>query len=156
MANITFNVAKGRVNSYVDRVVANDPATSGIIVVLLKTTATDLVLQDLATLSAILAGSSVEADFTNYARIVLTDADLSAPTVDNNTDTQYSAIPALQIASAGDGGAGDNTLSKAILCYAPDVAGADSTLIPLTAHDISVTTNGNNLNINAGTFYTGS
>ena len=74
MADIIFNIAKGRLAAYVDRVVANDPANSAITVVILKTAAADAVLQDLDTLAAILAGASVEADFTNYARKQLTDA----------------------------------------------------------------------------------
>ena len=73
MADGVFNVAKGKVNEYHDRVDNNDPANSAIIVVLLQVAEADATLQDYATLSALLAGANTECTFTNYARKVITD-----------------------------------------------------------------------------------
>lgn len=150
MGNIVFNVAKGKVNGYTERVDSNDPANSALVVVLLKTTESDAALKDYDTLGAILAAgggtANVEANFTNYARKVLTDADVPAPVVDDSGDEQYSDIPDQTYTSAG--GAANNALVKVLICYDPDTTGGtDTNIVPLTAHDLAVTTDGNDLTI---------
>lgn len=158
MGNIVTNQAKGRVNEYVSRVVNNDPANSALIVVLLKTTETDASLLDYDTLSALLTASggtvNVEANFTNYARKTLTNADLVAPTVDDTGNEQWSDIPNPVYTAAG--GATNNSLVKMLICYDADTtAGTDANIIVLTAHDVTATTDGNDLtfNIPATGFY---
>ena len=150
MASITFNIAKGKVNAFTERVVNNDPANSALVVVLLKTAEADATLQDYDTLGAILAAgggtANVECDFTNYARKVLTNADLSAPTVDDTGNEQYSDAPDQTYTAAG--GATNNTIVKALICYDSDTtAGTDANLVPLVAMDFSVnpTTDGNDM-----------
>jgi len=150
MANIVFNISKGEVNAYTKRVVNNDPANSALVLVLLKTAQADATLLDYDTLDDILTAgggtANVEADFTNYARKVLTNTELSAPTVDDTGNEQYSDMPDQTYTSAG--GATNNTLVKALVCYDNDTTGGtDANLIPLTAHDVSVTTDGNNLTL---------
>lgn len=155
MANLTFNIAKGRVAELQRRVVNNDPTNSGLIIRLFKTIEADAALQDRATLADILTGTSVECDFTNYTHKILTDADLSAPTVDNTANTQSVALPAVQWGSAG--GTTNNTIVKGIVFYCSDVTAiTTANQIPLTMHDVAEITNGNNLNLNAGTFHTAS
>lgn len=144
MASIVFNIAKGKVNAYTERVAGNDPANSALVLVLLKTAEADATLQDYDTLGALLAGANTEADFTNYARKVLTDADISAPTVDDSGNEQYSDFPDQTWVAAG--GAANNTTAKLLVCYDPDTTGGtDANLIPLTAHDFVATTDGNDL-----------
>ncbi len=144
MADLVFNVAKGSVAAYHNRVNDNDPANSALIVVLLKTAAADSTLRDQDTLAAILAGGSTEADFTNYARKTLTDSDISAATVDDANDRVDADIPDQTWTSAG--GASNNTLAKLLICYDSDTtAGTDSNIIPLTAHDFVVSTNGGDI-----------
>lgn len=147
MANGTFNIAKGRSAAYADNVNNNTPATSGLILVLLKVAEADATLEDYDNLSLLLAGANTEADFTDgvtpYARKTLTDTDSITVTTDDSANTVSIDFPDQVWTSAG--GTTDNTLVKMIMCYAPDVAGADSTLIPLTHHDFAITTNGNDL-----------
>ena len=136
MASFTFNVAKGRVVELHNRVDGNDPATSGLVLVVLAEAGleTDDQLRDYDTLAAILAGASSEVGNTGYARKVLTDTELAPATVDDAADKvtvtfssqTYSAV------AAGD------SWRKAILCYAPDTAGLDSTFIPMCAHDLLI------------------
>ena len=94
MAAVVNNYAKGRVNEFMNNIVNNNPANSALVIVMLKTAESNVTLQDYASLGAALAAgggtANVEADFTNYARKILTDADLSAPTVDNTGNKQYS------------------------------------------------------------------
>lgn len=154
MADGVFNIAKGRVNEYVNRVDSNDPTNSALVVVLLQVAEADATLEDYDDLGALLAGSNTEATFTNYARKVLTDTDVTAPTPDDTNNRQDADIPDQTWTSAG--GATNNTLVKMLVCYDSDTtAGTDANIIPLTYHDFAITTNGNDLSalINAAGFY---
>ncbi|MDH3660229.1 MAG: hypothetical protein OEU92_09395 [Alphaproteobacteria bacterium] len=145
MADGTFNIAKGRVAELVNRVASNDPANSALVVVLLRTSVVDATLEDFDDLGAILADAGVdEADFTNYARKVLTDAVVSAPTPDDTNNRQDSDIPDQTFVNAG--GATNNNLVKLLVCYDADTTGGtDANIIPLTHHDYVATTDGNDL-----------
>ena len=147
MAAVVANIAKGRVNEFVRRVDGNDPANSALIVVLLKVAETNAVLQDYDDMSALLgAAGNTECDLTNYTRKTLTATDLSAPNVDDTNDRQESSIPDLVYTSAG--GATNNSIVKAVICYDADTtAGTDANIIPLTIHDLTVTTDGTDLTI---------
>jgi hypothetical protein len=150
MANIVFNVAKGAVAELARRVDGNDPTNSAFIQVLLTTVEADATLRDYDTLSAILTAgggtANVEATFTNYARNVLDQDDIAAPTVDDTNDRVDVDVPDWVIATAGNGT--NNSLVKLLICYDSDTTGGtDANIIPLTAHDISVTTNGQQLTV---------
>jgi hypothetical protein len=145
MANGVFNIAKGKVNEYVARVDANDPANSALILVLLKVAAAEATLKDQDTLAAILAGGSTEADFTGYVRKTITDADLVTPTPDDGADTQSADITADPVWTAA-GGASNNTLVRMLVCYDSDTtAGTDANIVPLCYYDFATTTNGGDL-----------
>lgn len=144
MADGVFNIAKGRVNEYVSRVDANDPVNSALVIVLLQVAQVDATLEDYDDLATLLAAANTEATFTNYARVVLTDADVTAPAPDDTNNWQAADI-ADQVYTAA-GGATNNTLVKLIICYDGDsTGGTDANIIPLTHHDFAVTTDGNDL-----------
>lgn len=144
MADGVFNIAKGKVGEYFARVDGNDPANSAIVIVLLQVAEADATMKDYDTLAAILAGSNTEADFTNYARKVLTDADIVAPTPNDTSDLQACFIDDQTWALAG--GVTDNNLVKLLVCYDPDTTGGtDANIVPLTYHDFVKTTNGGDL-----------
>jgi len=140
-----FNVAKGAGNEYFDRVANNDPANSGIVIILLKAAEADAVLEDYDDVGALLAaGGNTEADFTNYTRIVYTDSDITGSTVDDTNNRKYSDMPDPSYTSAG--GTLDNTIVKMLYTYDNDTTGGtDSDLIPIAHVDFATTTNGNNL-----------
>lgn len=158
MADGVFNIAKGRVNEIQNRVKNNDPANSALVVVLLRAAEIDGTLEDYDDLAALLAASgNTEADFTNYSRLVLTDADIAIPTVDDTNNNQRSDIPDPSWANAG--GATNNTLTKLIICYDSDTtSGTDSNIIPLTHYDFTPTTSGNTLTavVNVNGYYSAS
>ena len=145
MADGVFNIAKGRVIELHNRVDTNDPTNSGLVVVLCKVSEADATLEDYDDLNALLGSAgNTEADFTNYARKVLTDSDITAATPDDTNNWQQCDIPDQTWSSAG--GTLDNTLTKVIICYDNDTTGGnDTNLIPLTHHDFTPTTNGNDL-----------
>lgn len=143
MANFVFNIAKGRVAEFFNRVDSNDPANSALIIVVLATSGleSDATLIDMDTLAAVVAGTTNEVTNTNYARKTLTDADVAFTVDDANdrVDLDFADQTWTSVA-AGDG------WSKLLVCYDPDTtAGTDANIIPLTAHDFVVTPDGNNI-----------
>ena len=147
MADGVFNIAKGRVTEFHNRVNDSDPTNAELVIVLLSnvTVQTDAQMRDHTTLNALLAVNS-EATFTNYVRKFLTDADITAPTYDQANDWTQVDITVDPTWSAA-GGTLDETLSRVIIGYDFDgnATGNDTTIIPMTFHDFTPTTNGNDL-----------
>jgi len=144
MANFIFNNTKGRDVAFIDNVNNNNPVNSGLVVLLLQTAEADEALRDYDDLAALLAGSSVEADFNNYGRKVLTDTDGITVNVNNSTNLVSIDMPDQVWTSAG--GTTINTTAKLIIGYDSDTtSGTDSNIIPMYAYDFVATTNGNNL-----------
>lgn len=151
MADFTFNIAKGRVAELYNRVDSNDPANSALVVVaIVANGATDAALKDLADLTAVLATAANEATNAGYARLVLTDADLAALTVDNVNDRMPAAVAAL---SFGAITAGDNWTDLLIGYDSDTTSGTDANIIPLTFHDFPITTDGSVVSVTAGDFF---
>jgi len=124
----------------------NDPANSALIQVLLQVTEADATLIDRDDLAAVLAGGNTEATFTNYARKTLSDAAVTATAVDDTNNRRTASIDDWVIASAG--GATNNTLVRLLICYDSDTTGGtDANIVPLTAHDLTETTNGQQLTV---------
>lgn len=156
MANGIFNVARGRIVEFYNRVESNDPANAAFIIVALQANEAEATLVDRDDLSALLAiTANTEATFTNYARKTLTDSELDAlPAPDDANDRRDLDIPDQTWASAG--GATNNTLTKLLVAYDNDTgAGTDANIIPCTHQDFAVTTDGNDLTgkIDSAGFY---
>lgn len=139
MADFVFNIALGRVAYYSTLPAAND----ALIVVLLKSTGivADATLRDYDDLSALLAGATDECDFTSYVRKTAASVTVTVDDSAERVDTDFA-----DITWTAAGGATNNTIAKLIVCYDNDTTGGtDSNIIPLTAHDFSVTTDGSDL-----------
>lgn len=154
MANFVFNVAKGRVAEFYNRVQTNDPANSALVAVILATTGleADAVLLDKATLADVVASTTNEVANTGYARIIRIDTDLTALAPDNTNDWVQLDMADLAFGAitAGDG------WSKLVLCYDGDTTlGTDANIIPLCAYDAVLTPDGSaiTLQLNAAGFY---
>ena len=153
MADFSFNIAKGKVREYHDRVANNDPTNAALVLVAVVTTEADGTLQDLDDLSLVLANANTaEATNTGYSRIVLTDADItvSAPDDTNNRVDLDFADQTFSSISAGD------NWTDLILCYDSDTTGGtDANIIPLIQFDFSVTPNGGDITaqLNAAGYY---
>lgn len=146
MGNQVTNIALGRTVELYRRVKSNDPANSAFVWVLGLGAITDATLKDLDTLQAVLDDPGfTEAGFTNYARIVVTDAELAAlPAPDDANDRRDIDIPDPVWANAG--GTLDQTLTRALLCFDEDTtSGDDTNIIPVIFWDFAITTNGQNL-----------
>lgn len=151
MANIVFNIAKGRVVEYYNRVKSNDPATSGLKLVPIETTGleADATLVDKDTVADLIAGTTNRQ--TTMADKSLTDSDLAAlPAPDDANDRYDISLPTVTWAAATG-----NPISKICVAYFPDVAGADTTGVPLTLFDAVVTPDGSDIQLTGGTFFRG-
>lgn len=150
MANIVFNIAKGRVAELYNRVKSNDPANSALILVPIETSGleSDATLIDVDTLSALLAGTTNEQ--TTMGRKTLTDADLAAfPAPDDANDRMDLSLPTVTWT-----GATGNAISKIAVCYDSDTTTGDNTnIIPLTMFDFAVTPSGADVQMTTGVFF---
>lgn len=153
MANFTFNIAKGRAVEFYNRVENNDPAASALVLIVLATTGLEAqsVLEDADTFAAVVAGTTNEVTGTGWNRKTLTDADLVALPVPDDTNNRYAvAVPTFNWTP--DAAADD--ASAIVVCYDADTgAGTDANLVPLTHHDFVVLTDGNQVVVNAGDFF---
>lgn len=150
MANIVFNIAKGRVAELYARVKGNDPTNSAIILVPIETSGleSDATLIDKDDLAAVLSGTTNEQ--TTMGRKTLTDADLAAvPAPDDANDRNDLSLPTVTWTAATG-----NAISKILVCYDSDTtAGTDSNIVPLTMFDYVVTPSGTNLDVTTGVFF---
>jgi hypothetical protein len=141
MADQVMNVAKGKFRYYCELSAAND----ALIAVLIKTSGlvADDTLNNYLTLSALLAGASDEADFTNYVRKNITSATITQDDTNNRVDVDV----ADQTWTAA-GGASNNPVSKVIWCFDPDTTtGTDADLVPLSHHDFVFTPDGSDVTL---------
>lgn len=109
------------------------------------------VLQDVDTFTALVAGTTNEVTGTGWNRKTLTDTELAAfPAPDDTNDRYAVAIPTFNWTP--DVAADDASLL--VIGYDSDTGGGtDANIIPLTAHDFVVLTDGNQVVVNAGDFF---
>ena len=150
MANIVFNIAKGRVVELYNRVESNDPTNAAIILVPIETSGleADATLIDVDTLTALLSGTTNEQ--TTMGRKTLTDADLAAlPAPDDTNDRYEVSLPTVTWTAASG-----NAISKIAVCYDPDTTGGtDANIIPLTMFDFAQTPSGADIQMTTGVFF---
>lgn len=153
MANIVFNIAKGRVVEYYNRVKSNDPAASALVLIPIETSGleADATLIDKDTVADVLSGTTNEQ--TTMGRKVLTDAELSAlPAPDDGNDRFDVSLPTVTWTAATG-----NAISKVLVAYDADTAaGTDANLVPLTLFDAAVTPDGSDIQLTGGVFFRGS
>lgn len=150
MANIVFNIAKGRVVEYYNRVKSNDPANSALILIPIETSGleADAVLIDVDTVTALVAGATNEQ--TTMGRKTLTDVELAAlPAPDDTNDRFEVSLPTTTWAAAAG-----NAISKIAVCYDSDTtSGTDANIVPLTMFDFVQTPSGADIQMTTGVFF---
>lgn len=149
MAATIPNIAKGRINEYVNRVDSDDPTNAVLVLMLLQGPVVSTLDQfrDFDTFQAILAVET-ECNATNYARIILDQADVSPPTVDDAGNQQTWDIADQTFTALGNGT--NNDIGAAVLGYDPDsTGGTDANIIPIwvTLPAADVTTNGQDFHV---------
>jgi len=150
MANLVFNISKGRVIELYNRVKSNDPANSALILIPLETSGleADATLIDVDTVTALIAGTTNEQ--TTMGRKTLTDAELAAlPAPTDASDYYEVSLPTVTWTAASG-----NAISKIAVCYDNDTtAGTDANIVPLTMFDFAQTPSGADIQMTTGTFF---
>ena len=148
MAAVQANVAKGREVELYNRVDSSDPTNSAFIMAVIAAGGDGLTtLQDYDTFTAVFAGASNEVTNAGYARKTLTDADLSAYTVDDTNNWIALTLP-LQTFTAITAG---DTWDIVMLGYDNDTTGGtDANIIPVSFHELrylgtAISPNGGNV-----------
>jgi hypothetical protein len=142
MANLVFNIAKGRVVELFTRVDNNDPTNSAIIVVPVDAGATgDATIIDYDTLSAALAGLT-ERTTGGWNRKTLTDTNITVSATPDDTANTYSVTIPDQTWTAVSAGA----VTDLLICYDGDTtAGTDANIVPLLCLDFAITPDGSDV-----------
>jgi hypothetical protein len=150
MANIVFNIAKGRVVEFYGRVKSNDPTNAAFIIVPIETSGleSDATLIDADSLAAVLSGTTNEQ--TTMGRKTLTDSDLAAlPAPDDSNDRYDVNLPTVTWTAASG-----SAISKLLVCYDSDTSGGtDSNIIPVTMFDFAQTPSGSDIQMAGGAFF---
>jgi hypothetical protein len=131
VADIVFNIAKGRIASYVALPAAND----ALVVVLLEASGleADSALRDYADLATLLAGANNEQ--TVMGRKTVTATTVTVDNTNDRVDLDFADL----VWTAATG----NPIGALVVCYDPDTTGGtDSSLVPLTKHDLALTPDG--------------
>ena len=151
MADLVFNISKGKAGQYVQNVKDGSPANSRLLVVPLETTGleADATLKDHDNLSVLLAGTSNEQATMGRKTVLAANITLTLDDTNDRLDIDMADIT--WTAATG------NAISALLVCYIPDgvTPGADTTVIPLTNHAFVVTPDGSDVTaqIAAAGFY---
>lgn len=150
MANFAFNIAKGRMVEFHNRVDNNDPANSALVLIPLSASPTAAQVQDLDDVNAVLtSGFATERTTGGWSRKTLTDVELAAVAPDDVNDRFPAALPQVTWTAP----AAANNTTGLLLAYDNDTTtGTDANLIPLAHFDFAVTTDGNDVVLNAGDY----
>jgi hypothetical protein len=149
MADFVFNIAKGRVAEFYNRVRSNDPSTARLVVIPLESAGLEAqsVLIDADSVQAVLAGATNEQ--TTMGRKYLTDTGIIDLSPDDLNDRMDVHIPDITWS-----GATGNAVGALLVCYDPNTS-TDDAIIPLTHHTFAVTPDGSDIvaQIAAAGFY---
>lgn len=119
-------------------------ADSALIVVAINDGAvSDDAMKDFDDLAALLASAANEATNSGYARKVLTETELAAVPVPDDTNNRYELVIPDQVWTAVQTAGGAWT--GLVVCFRPNAAAADSAIIPITHHAFAVTPDGSDI-----------
>lgn len=145
MADFVFNIAAGKVAEYAERVNANDPANSALVIMAFENNGvSDATLKDLDTFADIEASAGNEVTNAGYARKVLDNTAGITVTVTDASDKVEVDIPD----QTWTGIAAGDQWDRIIVGYDPDTTGGtDAAIVPLVALDVNpaITPNGGNI-----------
>jgi hypothetical protein len=136
VADYVFNIAKGRMAEFMDRVNSNDPATACFKAIPLSASGSEAAGQDLDTVALVLADAAfTEITTGSWARVQMVDTNVAAASAtvndtDNRMETDMDDIAFGTITSG--------TATGILICYGIE-AGVDSALIPISHHDFAAT-----------------
>lgn len=143
MANQVFNRGLGRGTEWAERVNANDPAASEIVLMVLATSGveSDAVLKDKDTFADVVSGATNEVTNSGYSKKVLDNTSSITVTYDDTNDRVDVDFPdqTWTAVAAGDG------WNDIVVGYDPVGSQTMSDILPHTLHDFVVTPDGSDI-----------
>lgn len=142
MSDFVFNKSKGKIRYYAEQVGTSNQA---FVMLLCKSAGleADATLRDYLDIATLLAGTTDECTFTNYARKTIT-----AVTVTQDNANDWVTITTANLVWTAAGGASNNSIGAAILAFDNDTTtGTDANLVPVAKWDYSATTDGTDLTL---------
>lgn len=137
MADLVFNISKGRVAELFQRVDAGDPAAARLYVIPISAgAATDATLRDCDDFAAVITAGVTERTANGWNRKTLAAADLTALTVDDTNDRMPCDIADQSWTPTAD------AVTDLVICYASVASPTNAQLQPLTLHDWAITPTG--------------
>jgi hypothetical protein len=152
MADFIYNIGKGRVGEYANRVKVGDPAASRLYVIPVDVAAvTDATLKDLDDFAAVITAGVTERNANGWSRITVAAADIAAITPDDVNDRfDYDIVtdPTWAGPTAG-------AVTDLILCYASLASPTNAQLQPICQFDFPITPDGSQVIavVNAAGFF---
>lgn len=146
MADFVFNRAKGRVTEWAERINANDPANSVLLIALIAATGVqeDSVLRDLDDFTALVAGATNFATNTGSTRKSIDNTGGLTTTYDDTNDRVDVDVPDQTWTAVANDGTG--AISDIAIGYDSDsTTGSDANVLPATFHDFAVTPDGSDI-----------
>lgn len=144
MGNFVFNRSKGRITEFAERVNANDPTNSVIVILALATSGieTDAVLLDKDTIADVVSGTTNEVTNSGYARKSLDQSGGITITYDDTNDRVDVDCPDQTWTAVVAGDAWNDI----VFGYDSDsTTGTDANILPTTQHDFVLTPDGSDV-----------
>src|SRR3970040_2176796 len=150
MANQLFNRGLGRGTEWAERVNANDPAASEIVLMVLATSGieSDAVLKDKDTFADVVSGTTNEVTNSGYTKKVLDETSSITITYDDTGDKVDVDFPDQTWTAVG---AGDGWNDIVIGYDSDTTTGTDANILPHTQHDFVVTPDGSDITAQVAT-----
>ena len=149
MADLVFNIAKGRVAELYNRVDVGDPAAARLYIIPVDVAAvTDANLRDADDFAAIITLGVTERSATGWNRKTLDGTVLAALAVDDTNDR----MP-LDLADQTWTAVSAGTVTDLVICYASVGSPTNAQLLPLTLHDFAITPDGSDVVATIADFY---
>jgi|SRR3970040_369287 len=149
MANQLFNRGLGRGTEWAERVNANDPAASEIVLMVLATSGieSDAVLKDKDTFADVVSGTTNEVTNSGYTKKVLDETSSITITYDDTGDKVDVDFPDQTWTAVG---AGDGW-NDIVVGYDPVGSQTMADILPHTQHDFVVTPDGSDITAQVAT-----
>lgn len=137
MADLVFNISKGRVAELYNRVKSGDPAAARLYVIPISAGAvTDATARDVDDFAALITAGVTERTANGWNRKTLAAADLVAMAADDTNDRMAVDIADQSWTPTAD------AVTDLVICYSATGSPTNAQLTPLTMHDWAITPSG--------------
>ncbi len=138
MADIVFNIAKGRVAELYNRVKTADPLAARLYVIPISAGAvSDATALDVDTFADLVTAGVTERTANGWNRKTLAAADLASMAPDDTNNRMDIDIPDQTWTAVST-----DAVTDLVICYSATASPTNAQLVPLTMHDFAVTPSG--------------